>query len=553
MGVPETQIAISGSSFVHVNDRSTVLSLSGQTPVISSGGGWTRVGADASVGHFLSPDYRLQVGNTNSLTRKLYGDLYSGNGLYDFPLSRQMAQERITIQGELIEDLDNPRQPVQETHTIWSFQWPPELEGFSLSSIPPDADGVRHLEPRDDASYPSITINSGDRVELGAGNYFIRSITVNSGGALIANTTSRQPIRAAVANLTLNERITETRRLGGTDSTLPSMFLLAMVGIGSVNAVHGFEGVLVSPQADVALWPWRLTASPWSPLRALDGAVFARGVEVHQDGVVRQGFHQALLTNPTTQPATRAPDDEKTRYVDRLGFVDGRSCDHWPVDLVPADYIASLSEHADETTTSVTSSLLYFLKQAMNTDTPVLRTFGSLNELVVTSYAEYSNVTGGLERRNVAVDPDTRRGYDLSYARICRDWGNDPNHTQCTAVSRPVVLNGEVVPVDILMATENAERTDSTDEAYVAVQLVAQTVRFEPLWDSPRLYGRPLEPMRLQFDTNLVIAAQTVLVGQGTETLPLEMPERLQRRGRLTSPHQHDQVSWQLLHQQYRD
>lgn len=125
-GIPEMQFALAGESFVHVNDRAEVYSRTGTTPVISSGNDWSRIGADATVGHFISPNHILQVGPTNSRTRRsdgtllnrvLYGDLYSGSSSTDLPLTRQMAQERTSVQGQVIEGSTNPRQPAMEMLT----------------------------------------------------------------------------------------------------------------------------------------------------------------------------------------------------------------------------------------------------------------------------------------------------------------------------------------------------------------------------------------------------------------------------------------------------
>lgn len=524
-GVPETEIVLSGSSFVHLNDGTSVSSIYGLRPVSSSGGNWSRIGVDANVGHFLSPFHRLQVGNTNTPSRALYGDIYSGDGIYDFPITRQLAQDRITVLGEVIEGLDNPRQPRLETHTIWSFQWPPELEGFDLNSIPIDSDGFRALPPRSDVSYPALTADWNHKIRLVPGTYFIRSITVNSPGTVMADT-STEPggegeedlVRVAVAGLTLNDRVYEKRRVttGGQDQ--PSRFLMAMVGTGSVNATAGFEGVLVAPFADVSFWG--RNGNP-----ALYGAGFGQGLEVHQYTKVRQGFDPGLLVNPATISGPSLPDDSKTKYVRSLGYLDGRSCEHWPVDLRPASFVNQMAVGTDADTQNSTTLILNELKRATRSDNPTVTTFGSMSELALTSYVEYSEADRSLMRRMVAVDTDTLRGYDISYARLCREEA-DLKQNACMSHSHWVLIRGVKTQVSILGRAEEDHPVARADEIAKTVELVAPRILVEPPQDLDRLYGHALPTQRVEFDTNLILAAESIAGNEQAFPSPIELEVR---------------------------
>jgi hypothetical protein len=514
-GVPETQLIFSATDFVHINDRAKVSSLSGVTPVAFSNGGWARIGVDTTVGHFLAPNKYLQVGNTNQATRKLYGDLYSGGAPTEL-LGPYLGGAHIFTTGQVIEPRTNSRQPIAETNTIWSFNWP---TATAANPIEKNKTGSWDLysDPSTDKYIADVTIERGQTLVLKPGSHFFNNLTVNSGGVLKADTSTTKPVRLAVAgNINLNAPVSEQRDPLNTEA--PSRFLFAYVGNATaVNATRGMEAVFVAPDASISLW---------TPVR---GAVFGKAVEVHQDATVKQGFDPVLLQNPGTTPGQRLPDNPNTRFVEKLGYLDGRTCDHWPVDLEPSKYVAGLNSSASADAKAATDKLLSELSRANNNVAPVITAFGSMNELVLTSYTEYSEVTKGIERRAVVVDPNTKRGYDISYARVCRESedlkSTSTSNPGCTTRSIPVLINGAVVTVDVFgRATPDVRAADSS-EAFKSVELIAPTVRIEPASDALKLYGQSLVTNRLQLDVNLIVAAENVVVGKdaGNSTIEIEV------------------------------
>ncbi|MGE5788968.1 MAG: hypothetical protein ACM3ZE_30545, partial [Myxococcales bacterium] len=498
-GVPETQMALSATTFVHINDRAGVSSVSGITPVAASGGEWARIGAQATSGHFMSPRSPLQVGPTNKSKRKLYGNLYSGGAEGDMPLGKQLGEQGIVHTGKLIEPIGSSEQPSMEINTIWSFMWPTVA---ATNPIEQNKPGTYYLTPHEDQAYADVTIGSGQIVQLEPGTYFFNSLTLNSGGKLVANTSSGQLVRLAVAgSVNLNANVVEQRATGSGGVEEPTRFLMAYVGRSAgFNANRGIEAMVVAPDAHVAVW-------------GLRGAAFGKSVEVHQDVQVLAGIHPDLLKNPGTKPGPRLPDSELTHYVSRLGYLDGRSCEHWPLDLKPAEYVSALSVDASSETKAAAQKILAELQRVTQTAEPAVTAFGSMSELVVTTYTEYSEATKGLERRAIAVDPLTKRGYELSYARLCRE-ADELKQGLCSARSMPVSINGQAVTVDVLGRSSPDERVGATDESIKSVELVAPTVRFEPLWDNPRLYGHSYFADRLELDVNLILAANKVVVGK---------------------------------------
>jgi len=515
-GIPETQFVFAAPDFVHVNDRASVNSVSGVTPVAASGGDWARIGVDTTVGHFLSPNKYLQVGNTNwsGAARKLYGDLYSGGSATDPSLLNYLAQSKIGFSNKLIEPATDTRQPRMESNVIWSFAWPTTV---LPSPIVQNKSGTYYLTSGLAAAnaYSDITINSGQTLTLTAGTYFINSLTVNSGGNLNADT-SQGVVRLAVGGsyINLNGPVVETLRKNTTGAAEPSRFLLAYVGSATnVNANRGIQGVLVAPDAAISLWGAR-------------GAAFGNSVEVHQEIKVVSGFSSELLQNPGTTPQpNHMADDNTIRFVPGLGYLDGRTCDHWPLDLQPATYVSAMNADATADAKTATQKIITELQRVTGNTNPVVTAFGSMKELVITSYSEYSAATSGLERRYVVVDPETKRGYDISYVRLCRQT-EDLNSDSCSYRQLPVSINGAAVTVEIYGRTTPDDRVSSTDESYKSVELIAPTVRVEPPLDLPRLYGRTHAGNRIELDVNLIIAASEVVYGIGAAGVTGEIEVR---------------------------
>jgi len=537
-GVPETQVAIGASYAAHINDRSSVESTSGVTPVVAAATNWTRAGVDSNFGHFLSLGKKIQVANTNTATRKMYGDIYT---FADYPEEGRSLWESLQpyFSNRVLTRFDVL--PVAQERVIWSFDWPSSSQG-NLSYEPPNDTGVAEHSVAP-GSYGDVTVKRGNRLLLSPGAYFFQSLNLDAGSSLVADT-SGSPARLAVGGSLMIKGAVRERRKGEndwlrvSDNGSLSRFLLAYVGSGSVtiegqpdlppSAVNpdgvdnsGVDGVLVAPAASVSLNATTLS---------LDGAVFAHDVELHQDRRVRGGFSGELLEDPGTAPKTVPTfSSATTRFVAGIGYLEGDSCEAWPSDLELKSALASM--HAEQWpelvgTAGVGSELLGRLVDSQGKAS--VTQIGSKTELLLTRYVERPWVAAlgvgrdavpSLESQWVAVDVVAGVGYDLSARRLCRQ--KDLGAGLCSLRKVPLSVQGVRTDITVLglsdavkASAKQSEIIDAmTDRSPKSVSLVAPVVTVEPFENVSSLYGAVSGPQRIELDVNTLISALKLRVG----------------------------------------
>jgi hypothetical protein len=465
-------IAVAAAGETRINDRAWVYAdASRPLTVISSiqsDGGYVRIGADATVGHVIGSGEVVLEDRSTAV-----GNVYA---------TTHTVRNSVDLGGSLLPFTDIP----WATSTLLQVSWPtttqPQIElgpGQPAPTLYPDA------------VCGKLKINGGATFPITQpGDYFFRSLDIESGGRLLVDVGSGTVRLFVEGEIILNGQVEEVLDPGQSPAT--TRVLLASLSTQGVPLNDNFDGVVLAPAGKITARGW-LDSTGWRYYR---GAFFGKEVELHQGGVL------LAANNPdfwTLEPPPEPVDDDSTvRDVPTLGFLDGTNCEHWPVQVRPTYYLPGLIDLSDDPNTVADADWLNDQLVRMGYDS--FTEIGSPRRLEFRYYLEPSE-DGDAGLHWVIADPDARKAYDISYARLCT--GYDVRDSKCTSTTRSLHSASGDEAYIVLGRTEPRQRYPLLAEEWRGVLVTAPEVSVPSM---PELST----PDRIELDVSLIIAAGQV-------------------------------------------
>jgi hypothetical protein len=226
-----------------VDDFATVQVSAGTfAAILSSGTLETRIGAGAKVGAIVSKGPVSVAGDA-----LVQGSIVSGGAVTVSPT----ASTGVVTRNAIVNLPSLPSLPTFPSATGGSFI----LDSGADQSRAP-------------GSYGAVTLNSNSTLRLGAGDYFFRTLTINSSVRVIVSPTTRIFVRDQL----------DYRSPFISSSGAPQAITLGFAGTGTLILETGFNGTLIAPSAQVVFGN--------GPPRTFSGSFYGRILEVRPGQVL---------------------------------------------------------------------------------------------------------------------------------------------------------------------------------------------------------------------------------------------------------------------------
>jgi len=240
-------------SFI-VEDNAQVKQATGWAGVFNSGSGATMINAGAKTGNIISTGF---VALTSGAT--VNGSILSG-GSVSVPSGATVTGTQTSLPGQVV---------LGPLPTLPTF---PATTGSDLT-IPSGT-----TTPLTPASRPAVTVKNGGTLVLSAGDYYFRSLTIESGASVRAVTGTKVYVKDQLA---LNAPVRDS---GG--SALQPIFL-GFAASTSLSIPVRFDGTLVAPNASVIMS---------NPVKAaFTGAFYAGSIDLMPGNIISCVTGNAVL------------------------------------------------------------------------------------------------------------------------------------------------------------------------------------------------------------------------------------------------------------------